>query len=161
MIAGRSSSRLAMVSYRHNTPRPRARPKQRLPVSKAQRWLASCRLHVLLPSENKLGWSSTDIAHMRLYLLQHQLRTALSRMEGRGTEWKTFCLAWRALALHCFLFNKGLYLFKSVDSSCGCHFFSNTKRRKSFEVVWAFRSLLSWQVVDFIFIVFLKMRFLF
>lgn len=53
IIADRSSSRLAMVSCRHNILRPRARPRQRLPVSTAQRWLASCRLHILLSSENK------------------------------------------------------------------------------------------------------------
>lgn len=40
----------------------------------------------------------------------------------------------KSSSLHCCLFNKGLYLFKSVDS-CGCHFFSNTKGHKSFEVV--------------------------
>lgn len=96
VLVGRSSSRLAMVSCRHSTLRPRARPKQRLPVSKAQRWLASCSRHVLL-SENKLGWSSTDTVPMRLCPSQHQLRTAVSRMEGRGMEWKTFCLAWRPL----------------------------------------------------------------
>lgn len=157
VLVGRSSSRLAMVSCRHSTLRPRARPKQRLPMSKAQRWLASCRRHVLLSSENKLGWSSTDTVPMRLCPPQHQLRTTVSRTEGVEDVLFGVKTSW----LHCCLFKKGLYLFKRVNSSCGCRFFNNTKRRKSFEVVWDLHSLLSWWVVNFILIVFFKMRFLF